>query len=209
MASSTSSLSGCITGRSARACCALPPGAAAGGAPPRPTSASRPRPRLRARRQRSDLAAGQCHLVAGGGGALGSRACRRRSWHSSKLAQPACRRRAGARVHVGWLEAPGRSHQAGARCGRRGGAVAAARRAPLLPGGLDNGHHRKELRKLALSEQAAGRGHDLHIRDVSSSFHRWSWPTATSPTRSAASCAVPSEAQSQQQRRRRQWQQRR
>ena len=40
-------------------------------------------------------------------------------------------------------------------------------------GGLNNGHHRKELRRLALAEMVAGRTDELHVRDVSSKFHRW------------------------------------
>lgn len=43
----------------------------------------------------------------------------------------------------------------------------------FFAGGLDNGHHRKELRKLALAELAAGRTANLLIREVSSGFHRW------------------------------------
>ena len=43
----------------------------------------------------------------------------------------------------------------------------------FFSGGLDNGHHRKELRKLSLVERAAGRAGELHIRDVGSRFHRW------------------------------------
>jgi hypothetical protein len=38
----------------------------------------------------------------------------------------------------------------------------------------NNGHHRKELRKIALSEAIAGRTSELHVKDVSSRFHRWS-----------------------------------
>ena len=40
-------------------------------------------------------------------------------------------------------------------------------------GGLDNGHHRKALRALSLSERAAGRHSELLVRDVGSQFHRW------------------------------------
>lgn len=55
----------------------------------------------------------------------------------------------------------------------------------FFSGGLDNGHHRKELRKLALAEQAtlasasAASAHLLpaarllRVRDVGSRFHRW------------------------------------
>ena len=49
-------------------------------------------------------------------------------------------------------------------------------------GGLDNGHHRKALRALALTEDAAGRHDELHIRDVGSKFHRWGQYDRDQPT---------------------------
>ena len=75
---------------------------------------------------------------------------------------------------IGWQKAPPWCRQA-----RRLDAAALVApwrtRDPRLffSGGLDNGHHRKELRKLALAEKAAGRTTELHVRDVSSKFHRW------------------------------------
>ena len=51
---------------------------------------------------------------------------------------------------------------------------AARDRRLYFSGGLDNGHHRKALRALALGERSAGRHDELHIRDVGSNFHRWS-----------------------------------
>ena len=51
----------------------------------------------------------------------------------------------------------------------------------FFSGGLDNGHHRKELRKLALAERSAGRLGELRIRDVSSRFHRWGQYDAKQP----------------------------
>jgi hypothetical protein len=49
-------------------------------------------------------------------------------------------------------------------------------------GGLDNGHHRKALRALALSEAAAGRTSELLVRDVGSKFHRWGQFDRKQPT---------------------------
>ena len=119
----------------------------------------------------------QCHPRKGGGGALG-RPCvptpqlalftNSRNPHAGGVPVPEF-------TWVGWKHSKPWCHQA-AELDAVAAEVPWRQRDGRLffSGGLDNGHHRKELRKLALSEQAAGRGHDLHIRDVSSSFHRWS-----------------------------------